>query len=95
MANPQNRHVVSERLLHQLSACPDASSRVDMVTKVIALADRFAADRPWFVETVNRAVLLGGPTALPDGIPEKIVAVIPKRKFYNVNDSLCKSLPCL
>ena len=77
MANPQNRRVIVERLLHHLTSTTDVHIKVDVITKVTQLAEKFDEDRTWFIETVNRALVLGGEGAVPPGISHKVLAILP------------------
>lgn len=83
MANTQNRRVICERLLHHLSTATDSHMKVNIISKVIHLADKFSDDKNWFIATVNRAIVLGGQSSVPPGVCEKILDILPRGEEFN------------
>eukprot|EP00056_Hartaetosiga_gracilis_P012748 m.203964 g.203964 ORF g.203964 m.203964 type:complete len:1265 (+) comp13738_c0_seq1:100-3894(+) len=60
MTNPANVKVIVEKLLGYLKSTVDTYLRKDLVPRIIDLAERFAPDNIWYVETINTLFLTAG-----------------------------------
>ncbi|CAI8050732.1 AP-4 complex subunit epsilon-1 [Geodia barretti] len=60
MTNPLNVVVITEKLIGYLRQTRDEYIRADLVSKVTQLAERFAPDNIWFIQTMNAIFELGG-----------------------------------
>lgn len=60
MTNPQNVVVVVDKLTFHLRTSVDAHLRRDLVQKITSLAERFAPDNEWYVNTMNTVFELSG-----------------------------------
>lgn len=60
MTNPMNVVVITEKLIGYLRQTRDEYIRSDLVSKVTQLAERFAPDNLWFIQTMNAVFELGG-----------------------------------
>mmetsp|Transcript_22316 Transcript_22316/g.51701 ORF Transcript_22316/g.51701 Transcript_22316/m.51701 type:complete len:939 (+) Transcript_22316:78-2894(+) len=60
MTNPQNVVVVVDKLNFHLRTSVDAHLRRDLVQKITSLAERFAPDNEWYVNTMNTVFELSG-----------------------------------
>lgn len=52
MTNPANVTVITERLVTYLKSSVDPYLRKDLAPRIVQLAERFAPDNMWFVETM-------------------------------------------
>ena len=59
MTNPLNVVVITEKLIGYLRQTRDEYIRADLVSKVTQLAERFAPDNIWFIQTMNAIFELG------------------------------------
>ena len=59
MTNPLNVTVITERLIGYLRQTRDEYIRSDLVAKITQLAERFAPDNQWFIQTMNSVFELG------------------------------------
>ena len=59
MTNPLNVVVITEKLIGYLHQTRDEYIRSDLVSKVTQLAERFAPDNMWFIQTMNAVFELG------------------------------------
>ena len=59
MTNPSNVTVITEKLIGYLRHTRDEYIRSDLVSKVTQLAERFAPDNLWFIQTMNDIFELG------------------------------------
>ena len=59
MTNPVNVTVITEKLIGYLRQTRDEYIRSDLVSKVTQLAERFAPDNLWFIQTMNAVFELG------------------------------------
>eukprot|EP00051_Salpingoeca_urceolata_P028400 m.486657 g.486657 ORF g.486657 m.486657 type:complete len:1260 (-) comp24542_c0_seq1:51-3830(-) len=66
MTNPANVTVITEKLISYLSSTVDRYLRKDLVPRIIQLAERFAPDNMWFLETMNSLFEIGGDLVQPD-----------------------------
>ena len=53
MTNPLNVVVITEKLIGYLRQTRDEYIRSNLVSKVTQLAERFAPDNMWFIQTMN------------------------------------------
>ena len=53
MTSPANVKVIVEKLLGYLKSTVDTYLRKDLVPRIIELAERYAPDNVWYVETIN------------------------------------------
>ncbi|KAL5469365.1 hypothetical protein EMCRGX_G030615 [Ephydatia muelleri] len=60
MTNPRNVTTISEKLISYLRTTTDDYIRADLVSKITQLAERFAPDNLWFIQTMNSVFELGG-----------------------------------
>eukprot|EP00931_Biecheleriopsis_adriatica_P115082 TRINITY_DN90918_c0_g1_i1.p1 TRINITY_DN90918_c0_g1~~TRINITY_DN90918_c0_g1_i1.p1 ORF type:complete len:958 (+),score=192.95 TRINITY_DN90918_c0_g1_i1:146-3019(+) len=60
MTNPQNVVVVADKLIFHLRTSVDTHLRRDLVQKVTSLAERFAPNNEWYVNTMNSVFELSG-----------------------------------
>ena len=59
MTNPMNVVVITERLIGYLRQTRDEYIRSDLVARITQLAERFAPDNQWFLQTMNAVFELG------------------------------------
>ena len=59
MTNPLNVVIITEKLIGYLRQTRDEYIRADLVSKVTQLAERFAPDNIWFIQTMNAIFELG------------------------------------
>ncbi|CAE8719855.1 unnamed protein product [Polarella glacialis] len=60
MTNPQNVIVVADKLTFHLRTSVDQHLRRELVQKITSLAERFAPNNEWYVNTMNTVFELGG-----------------------------------
>mmetsp|Transcript_55129 Transcript_55129/g.129064 ORF Transcript_55129/g.129064 Transcript_55129/m.129064 type:complete len:1085 (+) Transcript_55129:145-3399(+) len=60
MTNPANVEVVVDKLTFHLKTSVDEHLRRDVVQKVTSLAERFAPNNEWYLQTMNTVFELGG-----------------------------------
>jgi len=60
MTNPANATVVCDKLTFHMRTSVDAHLRRDLVQKVTSIAERYAPDNEWYVNTMNTVFELGG-----------------------------------
>jgi AP-4 complex subunit epsilon-1 len=60
MTNPANLIVITEKMIAYLRKTSDEFVKVDLVTKITELAEKFAPDNSWFIECMNSVFELGG-----------------------------------
>ena len=53
MTNPLNVVVISDRLIEYLRQTTDEYIQSDLVAKITQLAERFAPNNQWFLQTMN------------------------------------------
>ena len=59
MTNPSNVAVITDKLIAYLRTTRDDYIRSDLVAKITQLAERFAPDNLWFIQTMNAVFELG------------------------------------
>ncbi|XP_070687362.1 AP-4 complex subunit epsilon-1 [Pempheris klunzingeri] len=60
ITNAQNVRVIVEKMLEFLRISNDDYTTIDLVGKVAELAEKYAPDNEWFIETMNTVFSLGG-----------------------------------
>lgn len=60
MTNPQNVIIVVEKMTFYLRTSVDMHLRRELVQRITSLAERFAPNNEWYVETMNAVFELGG-----------------------------------
>lgn len=60
MTSPQNVEVVAEKLTSNLRTSVDLHLRRELVERITSLAERFAPNNEWYVNTMNTVFELGG-----------------------------------
>lgn len=60
MTNPQNATVVVDKLTFHMRTSVDAHLRRELVQRITSLAERFAPNNEWYVNTMNTVFELGG-----------------------------------
>ncbi|XP_062849431.1 AP-4 complex subunit epsilon-1 [Trichomycterus rosablanca] len=66
ITNAQNVTVIVEKMLGFLRLCNDEYTIIDLVGKVVELAEKYAPDNEWFIQTMNAVFSLGGDLMQPD-----------------------------
>lgn len=59
MTSPSNVTVITDRLVAYLRVTRDDYIKADLVAKVTQLAERFAPDNLWFIQTMNAVFEIG------------------------------------
>ncbi len=59
MTNQSNVTVITDRLIAYLRLTTNEYVRSDLVAKITQLAERFAPDNQWFIQTMNVVFELG------------------------------------
>ncbi len=59
MTNQSNVVVITDRLIAYLRQTNNEYIRSDLVAKITQLAERFAPDNQWFIQTMNAVFELG------------------------------------
>ncbi|XP_038155134.1 AP-4 complex subunit epsilon-1 [Cyprinodon tularosa] len=75
ITNDQNVTVIVEKMLEFLRITEDDHTTIDLVGKVAELAEKYAPDNKWFIETMNTVFLLGGDLLQPD-IPNSFLKLL-------------------
>ncbi|XP_053343985.1 AP-4 complex subunit epsilon-1 [Clarias gariepinus] len=75
ITNAQNVTVIVEKMLGFLRLCDDNYTIVDLVGKVAELAEKYAPDNEWFIQTMNEVLCLGGDLMQPD-IPNSFLRLL-------------------
>ncbi|XP_060770460.1 AP-4 complex subunit epsilon-1 [Neoarius graeffei] len=75
ITNAQNVTVIVEKMLGFLRLCNDNYTIIDLVGKVAELAEKFAPDSEWFVQTMNAVFSLGGDLMQPD-VPNNFLRLL-------------------
>eukprot|EP00467_Chlorarachnion_reptans_P021737 CAMPEP_0114488962 /NCGR_PEP_ID=MMETSP0109-20121206/1622_1 /TAXON_ID=29199 /ORGANISM="Chlorarachnion reptans, Strain CCCM449" /LENGTH=1192 /DNA_ID=CAMNT_0001665415 /DNA_START=494 /DNA_END=4072 /DNA_ORIENTATION=- len=66
MTNPQNVRVIMQKLMTFLESTVDEFLRSELVSKITQIAEKFAPDNAWYIETVNTVFELGGDLVRPE-----------------------------
>lgn len=75
ITNGQNVTVIVEKMLEFLRISKDDYTTIDLVGKVAELAEKYAPDNEWFIETMNTVFSLGGDMMQPD-IPNSFLKLL-------------------
>ncbi|XP_029909653.1 AP-4 complex subunit epsilon-1 [Myripristis murdjan] len=75
ITNAQNVTVIVEKMLEFLRLSKDDYTTIDLVGKVAELAEKYAPDNEWFIETMNTVFSLGGDMMQPD-IPNSFLRLL-------------------
>ncbi|XP_067356057.1 AP-4 complex subunit epsilon-1 isoform X3 [Channa argus] len=75
ITNGQNVTVIVEKMLEFLRMSKDDYTTIDLVGKVAELAEKYAPDNEWFIETMNTVFSVGGDMMQPD-IPNSFLKLL-------------------
>ncbi|XP_022611642.1 AP-4 complex subunit epsilon-1 isoform X1 [Seriola dumerili] len=75
ITNAQNVVVIVKKMLEFLRISTDDYTTIDLVGKVAELAEKYAPDNEWFIETMNTVFSLGGDMMQPD-IPNSFLKLL-------------------
>ncbi|XP_038562187.1 AP-4 complex subunit epsilon-1 [Micropterus salmoides] len=75
ITNAQNVTVIVEKMLEFLRISKDDYTTIDLVGKVAELAEKYAPDNEWFIETMNTVFSIGGDMMQPD-IPNSFLKLL-------------------
>ncbi|XP_010746455.3 AP-4 complex subunit epsilon-1 [Larimichthys crocea] len=75
ITNAQNVTVIVEKMLDFLRVSTDDYTTIDLVGKVAELAEKYAPDNEWFIETMNTVFSVGGDMMQPD-IPNSFLKLL-------------------
>ncbi|XP_031138801.1 AP-4 complex subunit epsilon-1 [Sander lucioperca] len=75
ITNAQNVTVIVEKMLEFLRINKDDYTTIDLVGKVAELAEKYAPDNEWFIETMNTVFSVGGDMMQPD-IPNSFLKLL-------------------
>ncbi|XP_022048607.1 AP-4 complex subunit epsilon-1 [Acanthochromis polyacanthus] len=75
ITNAQNVTVIVEKMLEFLRISKDDHTTIDLVGKVAELAEKYAPDNEWFIETMNTVFSVGGDMMQPD-IPNSFLKLL-------------------
>ncbi|XP_037624076.1 AP-4 complex subunit epsilon-1 [Sebastes umbrosus] len=75
ITNAQNVTVIVEKMLEFLRVNKDDYMTIDLVGKVAELAEKYAPDNEWFIETMNTVFSVGGDMMQPD-IPNSFLKLL-------------------
>lgn len=75
ITNAQNVTVIVEKMLDFLRMSKDDYTTIDLVGKVAEIAEKYAPDNKWFIETMNTVFSSGGDTIQPD-IPNSFLKLL-------------------
>ncbi|TNN87067.1 AP-4 complex subunit epsilon-1 [Liparis tanakae] len=75
ITNAQNVSVIVEKMLEFLRVNKDDYTTIDLVGKVAELAEKYAPDNEWFIETMSTVFSVGGDKMQPD-IPNSFLKLL-------------------
>ncbi|XP_034391301.1 AP-4 complex subunit epsilon-1 isoform X2 [Cyclopterus lumpus] len=75
ITNAQNVSVIVEKMLEFLRVNKDDYTTIDLVGKVAELAEKYAPDNEWFIETMSTVFSVGGDMMQPD-IPNSFLKLL-------------------
>lgn len=75
ITNAQNVTVIVEKMLEFLHQSKDDHTTIDLVGKVAEIAEKYAPENKWFIETMNIVFSLGGDLIQPD-IPNSFLKLL-------------------
>ncbi|XP_027019561.1 AP-4 complex subunit epsilon-1 isoform X2 [Tachysurus fulvidraco] len=89
ITNAQNVTVIVEKMLGFLQLCNDNYTIIDLVGKVAELAEKYAPDNEWFIQTMNAVLTLGGDLMQPD-IPNNFLRLLTEGSDAEEDDRYLK-----
>ncbi|XP_026110031.1 AP-4 complex subunit epsilon-1-like [Carassius auratus] len=75
ITNAQNVTVIVEKMLDFLRGCNDEHTIIHLVGKVSELAEKFAPDNSWFIQTMNCVFSIGG-DLLQQDVPNNFLRLL-------------------
>ncbi|XP_073688698.1 AP-4 complex subunit epsilon-1 [Garra rufa] len=75
ITNAQNVTVIVEKMLDFLRSCNDEHTIIHLVGKVAELAEKFAPDNSWFIQTMNEVFSIGG-DLLQQDVPNNFLRLL-------------------
>ncbi|KAK9809765.1 hypothetical protein WJX73_004225 [Symbiochloris irregularis] len=75
MTKPNNVEVIVGKMMDYLRATSDDVQKLDAVKRIHELAERFAPDMQWFLDTLNQMFELGG-AVVPDSMAHGVMRLI-------------------
>ncbi|XP_016113142.1 AP-4 complex subunit epsilon-1 [Sinocyclocheilus grahami] len=75
ITNAQNVTVIIEKMLDFLRSCNDEHTIIHLVGKVAELAEKFAPDNSWFIQTMNDVFSIGG-DLLQQDVPNNFLRLL-------------------
>ncbi|XP_077424938.1 AP-4 complex subunit epsilon-1 [Vanacampus margaritifer] len=75
ITNGKNVTVIVEKMLEFLRTSKDDYTTIDLVGKVAEVAEKYAPDNKWFIDTMNTVFSLGGDLMQPD-IPNNFLKLV-------------------
>ncbi|XP_051975384.1 AP-4 complex subunit epsilon-1 [Xyrauchen texanus] len=75
ITNAQNVMVIVEKMLDFLRLCNDDHTVIHLVGKVAELAEKFAPDNSWFIQTMNDVFSIGG-DLLQQDVPNNFLRIM-------------------
>ncbi|XP_048014044.1 AP-4 complex subunit epsilon-1 [Megalobrama amblycephala] len=75
ITNAQNVTVIVEKMLDFLRSCNDEHTVIHLVGKVAELAEKFAPDNSWFIQTMNDVFSIGG-DLLQQDVPNNFLRLL-------------------
>ncbi|XP_058623856.1 AP-4 complex subunit epsilon-1 isoform X2 [Onychostoma macrolepis] len=75
ITNAQNVTVIVEKMLNFLRSCNDEHTIIHLVGKVAELAEKFAPDNSWFIQTMNDVFSIGG-DLLQQDVPNNFLRLL-------------------
>ncbi|KAI1904057.1 hypothetical protein AGOR_G00001760 [Albula goreensis] len=75
ITNGQNVSVIVQKMLDFLRQSKDEHTTIDLVGKVAELAEKYAPDNGWFIQTMNTVFSLGGDEMQPE-VPNNFLRLL-------------------
>ncbi|XP_059391980.1 AP-4 complex subunit epsilon-1-like [Carassius carassius] len=75
ITNAQNVTVIVEKMLDFLRSCNDEHTTIHLVGKVSELAEKYAPDNSWFIQTMNCVFSIGG-DLLQQDVPNNFLRLL-------------------
>src|SRR5690606_4012698 len=66
ITNPKNVRPITSKLIEFLKTTTDTYLRTELVSRITQLAERYAPDTRWFIETMTEVFLRGGDLVRPE-----------------------------
>eukprot|EP01083_Nonionella_stella_P235797 828781_1 len=89
MTNPANVTVVAEKLLESLKATVDVYLRTELVSKITQLAERYAPDNSWYIQTMNMVFEAGGDLVQPE-VAHNVIRMITEGAAEDEEDDIAQ-----